>query len=520
MRQDEFYYLRTAKASDLKDKKERYLYRLFEILPGFLSWAVLFLAVFFSWQKPAWAAFFIIAFVFYWFFRTMYLSFHLNAAYKRMKKYEKIDWLKKLKELKPEDQTLKTNWQEIYHLIVLPTYKESLEILREAFISLLKSDYPKEKMIVVLACEERAGEKAKKIAQTIEKEFGKRFFRFLTTFHPADLPGEIPGHGSNETWALVKVKEMIIDPLGIPYEKIIVSSFDADTQVFPKYFSCLTWHYLTVPDPLHSSFQPIPFYFNNIWQAPLFSQVFPLSSSFWHTMNQERPEKLITFSSHAIPFKTMAEVGFKQTNVVSDDSRIFWQCFLKYDGNYKTVPLYYPVSMDANVAENLLKTAINIYKQQKRWAYGVGEIPYFLFGFLKNKKIPLKKKILLTSELMGGHLSWAVVPIIIFLLGWLPVFLGGPQFTQTLISYNLPRITSRILTISMFGLLISIYLSYLLLPPKPIKYGKWKYLIIPLGWIFFPPMMIFFSALPALEAQTRWMLGKYLDFWPTEKVRK
>jgi len=32
--------------------------------------------------------------------------------------------------------------------------------------------------------------------------------------------------------------------------------------------------------------------------------------------------------------------------------------------------------------------------------------------------------------------------------------------------------------------------------------------------------MIFFSALPALEAQTRWLFGKYLGFWPTEKARK
>jgi hypothetical protein len=72
----------------------------------------------------------------------------------------------------------------------------------------------------------------------------------------------------------------------------------------------------------------------------------------------------------------------------------------------------------------------------------------------------------------------------------------------------------------MLGLVFSAYLSFLLLPPKPLKYGKWKYLIFGAGWLLFPLMMIFFSSLPALDAQTRWMLGKYMGFWPTEKVKK
>jgi cellulose synthase/poly-beta-1,6-N-acetylglucosamine synthase-like glycosyltransferase len=237
-------------------------------------------------------------------------------------------------------------------------------------------------------------------------------------------------------------------------------------------------------------------------------------------MNQERPEKLITFSSHALSFKALVEVGFKQPNVISDDSRLFWQCFLKYDGDYKVQPIFYPISMDANVAKTFWKTLLNIYKQQRRWAYGVGDIAYFLFGFLKNKKIPLKKKIILAFELIEGHWSWATASLMIFLLGWLPLILGGPQFSQTLISYNLPRLTSLILTIAMLGLVFSAYLSILLLPPKPPEYGRYKYLLFIFAWFLLPIMMIFFTALPALDAQTRWLLGKYLGFWPTEKIRK
>jgi len=527
------YYLKIGRASDLKNPKKRILFRLFEIFPGALSWGILILAVILSWKKPLWVAFFIIIFVIFWFFRTIYFSFHLWISYKKMRKNEKADWIGEIARF--------SQWRNIYHLVIVPMYREPLGIVRDSLRSLEKTDYPKDKMVVVLACEERArkdvhpvrdsedGNKSKKehisngaqeTAEEIKKEFGSKFFRFMVTWHPADIPGEIAGKGSNETWAVKKTKEKIIDPLAIPYENIIFSSFDVDTCVFPKYFSCLSYYYLTAKKPTRTSFQPIPLYINNIWQAPAISRIFSFSATFWHTINQERQEKLITFSSHSMSFKALVDVGFKQTNVVSDDSRIFWQSFLKNNGDYRVQPLYYPVSMDANVSDNFWKTLINIYKQQKRWAYGMGDIPYFIFGFLENKKISLLKKFSLSFEIIGEHVSWATSSILIFLLGWLPLFLGGKEFSQTLISYNLPRIISRVMTISMLGLIISIYLSFLILPPKPPEYGRFKYLIFAFGWLLFPFMMIFFAALPALDAQTRWMFGKYMGFWVTEKFRE
>lgn len=510
----EDYYLKIGRAIDLKNPRERFFFRFFEILPGGLSWGILFLFIFLSWFKPFWVAIFIIIFAVFWFLRTIRFSFYLWSGYKKMAKHEKINWLEKLNKLKIE------NWQDIYHLVVLPMYKEPLEIVRQTFRSLVKTDYPKDKIIIVLACEERTRDFIEKTAQEIEREFSSRFFKFIVTWHPKNLTGEVSGKGANEAWATKKAKEEIIDPLKIPYYNIIFSSFDVDTCVFPKYFSCLTYHYLTSKNPTKTSFQPIPIFINNIWQAPIISRILSFSSTFWHTLNQERTEKIITFSSHSMSFQALVDVGFKQTNVVSDDSRIFWQCFLKYNGDYRVQPLYYPVSMDANVAKSFLKTLINIYKQQRRWAYGVGDIPYFLFGFYKNKKIPFSKKLSLGFELIESHLTWAIASILIFLFGWLPLVLGGTEFSQTLISYNLPKIISRIMTFAMIGLVSSAYLSFLLLPPKPPEYGRFKYLIFAFAWLLFPIIAIFFGSLPVLDAQTHWLLGKYMGFWPTEKMRK
>ena len=520
-REENNYYLKVGRAADLKKPFERKLYRFFELFPAILSFGTIFLVIVLSWKAPILIAFFIILFDIYWVLRSVYFIFHLRAGYKKMQKNREKNWLLKLDNLQfPISSLGVKSWREIYHLIILPMYNEPLQIVRESFKALLKSDYPKDKMLVVLACEDRNRDFVKSTAAAIKGEFGDKFYKFLVTWHPSGLQGEIAGKGSNETWAAKKAQEKFIDPLKFPYQIFLVSSMDIDTVVFPKFFCCLVWYYLTSKNPTRTSYQPIPFFINNIWEAPVISQVFSFSSTFWHTINQERPEKLITFSSHSMSFKALEDVGFKQTNVISDDSRIFWQCLLKYDGDYRVQPLYYPVSMDANVAKSFWQTMINIYKQQKRWAYGVGDIPYFLFGFLKNKKISFSRKFLFAREAIEGHWSWAVASILIFLLGWLPLALGGWQFKQALISYNLPKITSYLLTAAMLGLIVSIHLSILSLPIKPAQYSRSKYLVFVLGWFLIPFTMIFFTSLPALEAQARWMFGRYMSFWTTTKVRK
>jgi len=504
-------YLILSSAKDLKNPREKFIYKCFEILPAFLSWGTLFLVFVLSRSAPLIMAVFIIIFACFWLLRVLYLACHQVAGYKMMKKNLKINWLEKIKKLK--------NWQNIYHLIVLPMYKEEIKIVRSTIQSLTEVAYPKDKMLVVLAVEERGGEEAKKTAEIVQQEFGKNFFQFLIIYHPKDIPGEIAGKGSNVSWAIKKVKESIIDKTSIPFKNIIVSNFDIDTRPYPQYFAILTWYYLALKDPLKCSFQPIPIYNNNIWQAPAFSRVIATSGTFWQMMQQERQEQLVSYSSHSIPFKVLDEIGYPN-NVVSDDSRIFWKSYLGYEGNYKVIPLHYPVSMDAVMSGNLFKTAMNQYKQQRRWASGCENIPYLLYGFLKNKKIPLKEKIRHSFIILDGFWSWAVAALLIFFLGWLPLMVGGEEFKVTLLSYNLPKTTSAIMTLAMIGMVVSAALSMLLLPPQPRGLSRWKKFSMIFQWLLLPVTLIVFGAFPALEAQARLALGRYLGFWVTEKVRR
>lgn len=511
-------FLNLSCSQDLTDKKERFLYRFLEILPGFLSWSSLFTFIFLSWLAPIMVAIFIIVFDIYWLMRVAYLSCHQIACFFQMKKNLKINWINQLNNLTTFNLKIKS-WQEIYHLIILPMANEDLEIVKSSFRALEDCEYPKEKMMVVLATEERAGEKAQKIAREIEREFGKNFFKFLVTIHPQNIKGEVRGRGSNVAWAIKKVKESILNQISIPPERIIVSIFDIDTKPLPQYFAILSYHYLRAKKPLNSSYQPIPVYNNNIWEAPVFSRIVATANTFWQMMQQERKEQLVTYSSHSVPLKTLLEVGYP-ANVVSDDSRIFWKAYLFYDGDYRVIPLYYPVSMDAVLAKNFFQTIFNQYKQQKRWAWGVENIPYLLFAFLKNKKIPFFEKVRHSFIILEGFWSWATAALLIFFLGWLPLFLGGERFNVTLLSYNLPRLTSTLMAVAMHGMVVSALISFLLLPPRPKNYSKLKSLSIVLQWLLLPLTLIFFGSIPALDAQIRLMRGKPLEFWVTEKKRK
>ncbi|MBI2450113.1 MAG: glycosyltransferase family 2 protein [Candidatus Nealsonbacteria bacterium] len=508
------YYINIGRATDLKDKKERIVYRAFEILPGVLIWSTLIGMPVFSWLFPVFVAYFIIGFCVYWLLRTIHFVLHLTLEYRQMKKNLNIDWQEKLNQLPA------ANWEEVYHLVIFPTYKEDLRVMRGSFKALAVSKYPKDKIIAVLATEERAELQAREMAEGIKKEFGNKFFRLLVTRHPKGIEGEIAGKGSNESWAGRQAKKEIIDKLKIPYQNIIVSCFDADTQVYPQYFNCLTYYYLTSKDAVRSSFQPIPLYFNNILEAPFFSRIVSSSNVFWQMMQQQRPEKLTTYSSHSMSFKALVEIGFWQKNVVSEDAGIFWKAFLFYDGDYQIIPIHYPLSMDSCVAKNAWQTAINQYKQQRRWAWGSEGIPYLLFGFLKNNKISLRKKFRYAFLMIESFWAWGTNALLLLFLGWLPLLLGRSDFNGMVLSYNLPQITSNLMTLALVGLVAGIIVSTLLLRFSAFHFTRKKLLSMATQWLFLPVALVIFGAIPAIDAQTRLMLGKYMGFFPTEKFRK
>jgi cellulose synthase/poly-beta-1,6-N-acetylglucosamine synthase-like glycosyltransferase len=488
--------------------------RLLEIFPGLASWGIIVFFVMLAIFKPVACAVAIIIFDFYWIIRTAYLTTLLVFAYRKLATQAKRDWYLSCAKLGKQ-----SGLNRLYHLIIFPIYKEGPDVLRPSLEALKNSNYPKDKMIVVLAFEER-NKDARDNSDKLQKEFKSGFLELLSTFHPEGLPGEKRLKGANATWAAKRAREFL-NQSQISDENVIVSCFDADTCVNREYFGCLTYHFLTTPNPHQASYQPMPVYNNNIWHAPSLARLVEISASFCQLIESMRLEKFVTFSSHSMSFKTLVAIDYWPLDMISDDSVVYWKAFLYYKGKYRVVPLYVTVSMDIAYGKGFLKTLAVQYKQKRRWAWGVENFPFVVSRFIIDREMPFWLKARRTFHLLESHVSWAVWATIIIFMPPISMLLGGAAFSQlTAIGYNLPRVTGYLFNLTIITSVIWILLSWTILPPRPADVKWRKSLVMFLEWILVPFIILILGSTPALDAQTRLMLARYMEFNPTEKIKR
>ena len=486
-------------------------YRLYEILPGALTWGVLALGTILSFIKPLWVIYFIIVFDMYWVFRVAYFSIFLVLSWRKFQKSVRVRWMPQVEK--------KTGWKELYHLVFLPMYDEDVHVVRTTLKHLAEGSFPPNRIMIVLAGEGRKEDHFKKVVAEVLPEFKQAFFKFWTTVHPVGLPDEIPGKGSNLNYA-GQIIQKEIDKLGIPYEGVIASTFDVDTVVHPEYMAYLTHEYLSIPDPTHAAYQPVALYNNNMWESPAVLRIMSFGTTFWLLFALARPDTVTTFSSHSMSFKTLVDVGFWQKDVVSEDSRIFLQAFLHYNGRYRIHPLYIPVSMDTVRDDTWWKSIRNLYKQQRRWAWGVEHVPYLLWNFRKKRKeIPFRARAKQLWYQLEGKFSWGTTALMLLIFGRLPLWVAGDEVRRTVLFQNTPHILEWLMGIAMLGLIISMTLSLTLLPPVPHHAKRHLSVIMVLQWALLPVSLLLVSAIPAIDAQTHLMFGKYLGFNVSQKKR-
>ena len=118
---------------------------------------------------------------------------------------------------------------------------------------------------------------------------------------------------------------------------------------------------------------------------------------------------------------------------------------------------------------------------------------------------------------MQSHFLWPVHFFIITIGLQLPLLLNE-RFARTTLGYTVPKLSSLVLTVALIFLVIMLILDRLYRPKRPESYPIWKDLLQPIEFVLMPVVGFIFSALPGIDAHTRLMLGKYIEYKVTEKV--
>jgi len=482
--------------------------RALEILPGLFSWSLILFPVWGSFVIPSLVAYYIIAFDIYWLYQSIWTGVLALVAHYYIKAAKEFDWLGDVKSF--------PDWDQVHHVIIIPTYQEPLTTLRRTIKALKNQTLPKKMITVVLSFESREGQAAQVKAKKLTQEFGNVFANFITTFHP-DLAGEIKGKSSNTAWGAKVAKKLVINQQKYPLGYITITSEDADAILHPSYLACLTFKFLDQPQRYLRIWQPAIQYYNNIWQVPAVSRVFNRVSSVVQMAVLLRRDRLINFSTYSTSLKMADRIGYWDTNVIPEDYRFFFKAFFKLKGKVEVEPIFLPVLADAAQSTSFFRTMRNQYEQAKRWAWGSSDDAYIIKQWLTNKTVPFWEKTMRSLHVLKDHFLWPVNWFAITIGANLPPLLN-PQFQRTSLGKSLPQVASTILTISLFSIILIFFVDAKQKPGPQQGNRLLHWLGSVAELILLPVAGLIFSALPGIDAHTRLMFGRYIEYRVTEKV--
>ncbi|MEI6756152.1 MAG: hypothetical protein WCK80_04040, partial [bacterium] len=455
-----------------KDRKGHY--RFFEILPGALSWTIISLPIILSLINATLAVFFIVAYLLIFFVRSVAYSTRAVEGYREMKHHKSLDWnalaaeveaqkvlpvkidrpkwhLKNLSRLSVRKDPI--NPSNILHAVIIATVNESREVLEPTIQAVINSDYDSKKIMLVIAYEARAGKQTEDRVNSLVKLYGKNFKHAMAVKHPADIPNEVIGKGGNVTCAGRELQKYLesakIDP-----RRVLVTTLDADNRPDKKYFAALSYLYSVVPDQQKASYQPLPMFTNNIWDAPTLMRVIATGNNLFYIVGTRRQHLSRNFSAHAQPMQALIDMDFWSVRTIVEDGHHFWRSYFHFDGDYRVYPLSVPIYQDAVLADGYWRTMKAQFVQLRRWTYGASDIAYIADKGLWTKnnapKLDVFAKLFRTLE---GHVSWATGTILVYFAAFIPPLIHP----QNLAANELPLIVSNVQRIGILGLLVSVY---------------------------------------------------------------
>lgn len=519
-------------------------YRLFEALPGIISYSLLLMPLVLSFViidvagKPLPLSVpFILIYLLVFFVRTSIAGpVRTIGGYLMHKKHMRLDWAALLEDLEigraTEKDTERPKWHfdnmarvktfdkvyrpsQLMHAVIIATVNESREVLEPTIQAVLANSLDPKNMILVFAYEGRAGQATEERVQELLNLYGDRFHHAMATKHPANIPGEVIGKGGNVTFAGRELQKYLeqeqIDPANV-----IVTTLDADNRPDKQYFAGVSYLYCVAPNPLRASYQPIPMFTNNIWDAPTLMRVIATGNNLFYFVLTQRPHLQRNFSAHAQSMQALIDMNFWSVRTIVEDGHHFWRSYFRFDGDYRVYPVFIPIYQDAVLADGYLRTLKAQFIQLRRWTYGASDVAYIAHqAFWKKNKVPKWDAFTKLMRTLEGHVTWATGTILVFGAAFIPP-LVQPQLYGALV---LPNMVSSFQRIGILFLMASVYVSLVTLPPRPARYRRHRSILMLAQWALAPVTAICYGSSAALYSQTRLLFGWYISkFDVTEKA--
>jgi hypothetical protein len=533
---------------ELPLQKRTPFYRFFEMLPAILSYGMLLLLVVLSLISPLAAAVYLLLVIISMLVKAIGIAVHMVRGRNRLEQAQSINWHRRLMQLETPDASYQREHNvqsdgyafdihkehlrlmaadpsafpkpsELYNAVIIAAYNEAYDVLEPTIQAVANTTYDNDKLVVVLAYEQRGGEDMEKTAHSLKQKFNNTFKEFHLVQHPDGLPNEIPsGKGPNITYAGHFLKDLFAKQ-GIEYKKVIITTLDSDNRPHATYFDYVTYEYIVHENRKHLAYQPVSLFLNNIWDAPAPMRVIATGNSFWNIISSMRPHTLRNFASHSQPMDALVEMDFWSKRSIVEDGHQYWRSYFYFAGNYSVLPIYVPIYQDAVLSSTYKRTLIAQFKQLRRWAYGASDVPYVATRiFSKHRNVPFFPGFARLLRLLDGHVTLASVAILIAVGGWVPLLVNS-QAARNIAAHQLPEVVSGIQNVAMLGVVITVFLSFTMLPPRPARYKRRRTVWMLVQWALMPFTAIIYSSLAAFNSQTRLLLGRYMDrFDVTDKA--
>lgn len=488
-------------------------------VPGVVSWLIILAGtagVLFFPEAWSWVATIFVGYLLC--YSLTYFAFALVAEFKR-RSAGRVDWTA------GEDVTGPFGFApaDVRHAVIVPNYKEPDDVLERTVAAIAAQHRAPERIVLVLGMEEREpGARAK--GEAIAERYRDAFLRVIVSVHPAGIPGELACKASNQTHASIEARRVMADELGIPLDRITVSTCDADSVFHPRYFAAVS-RMFAHDERRHARIWQAPLlYYNNIWTVPA-----PIRYTAWFIHAAQMAELAMPFydglpiSTYTLSMRLAEETQWWDPAVISEDWHVYLGVMFARDGDVSVTPVFLPTYSDATDGPTPWQALVNRYLQVLRHSWGAEDVGFLLKTMISERRWPRPITAFRSMQVLHDHVmrvaAWFIVMTGYLLdIGTVRTAMARTMYEAVVTSTDPLHVVLRCFFVAGCAVITTAVVVELVRNPAPKSWPLGRLALeVLLVWLSMPVIGFFLGAVPAVHAQTKLMFGLSLSWRVTPK---